>query len=242
MCDPISIGLVVAGTALQSYGQSQVAGAQKRDIIKSGQDYEAERARQADFTKRQEGTVADTLNTYSRPASDQRMADATAARQAAYTSPLEAKSFVADTPADFDPNNVVANRNAMTGRNQQAKSIAEALAKAKLDAYGDAQTRGNIMSNNNANAIAMVQRQARGSAQAGNIQQGTLQSKMEADKGAGATAGTIGDLFTMAGMLGAGGGLKTLGGKLFGFSNPLAAGTVGSGFGGTSLAGTGVLY
>jgi hypothetical protein len=77
------------------------------------------------------------------------------------------------------------------------------------------------MSNNNANAISMVQRQARGSAEAGNMQQGVLKSKLEADKGAGATAGTLGDLFTTAGMLGTGGGWDKLGTGLFGAKLPV---------------------
>jgi hypothetical protein len=208
----------MAGAALQSYGQSQVAGAQKRDITASGQQYEQERARQQAFTKEGAGSVASTLQTYSPQAVQQRTADAVGSRQTAYTAPLQAKNFVADMPADFDPNNVVAARNAFTGNRQQGKSISEALAKAKLDAYGDVKTGGDLAANDNANTLAMVRRIAAGSNAAAGIQQGTLQSKLEADKGAGSFAGGLGDLFTAAGSLygmsGGGAGSSLFGSKI----------------------------
>ena len=234
MCDPVSIGLVVAGSALKSYGDMQVASASKRDINKAGQDYQEERARQQGFTQEQQGTVADTLKTYSPEATMQRQADATDVRQKAYTSPLESKNFVAPMTADADPNSAVMLRNQATGQAQKSKSIAEALAKGKLDAYGDAQTQGNILGNLNANKLSMVQRIARGSQAAGNMEQGTLQSKLQADAHQGDTFHGIGDLFTTAAMLGTGaGGWSNLGGKLFGgtiapmtASAPSAFGTI----------------
>lgn len=229
MCDPISIGLTVAGTALQAYGSSQVAGAQKRDIAKSGQDYEAERTRQAGFNSQNSKTVSDTLGLYSPQAMGQRTADATATRQTAYVNPLTGHNFSAVNPADYDANNAVASRNAATGAHEQGKAISSALAKAKLDAYGDAQTGANIASNNNANQIDTTNRIARGSEQAEQVNQGTLDSKMQADHSAGSFAGGLGDLFTMAGSLGAmsPGGFSGLGSKLFGgsiapFSNSFA--------------------
>lgn len=221
MCDPISAGLVAVGTGLQMLGKSQIANAQKKSIAKVGQEYQDERGRQAGYTQQQEGTVADTLNTYSRPATDQRMNDATTARQASYVAPIQSQNPVVKAPADFDPNSAVARRNLQTGVTQQAKSVSSALAKARLDAYGDAQTRGRIAANNNANNIAMVQRIARGSADASNMMQGTLQSRLEADKGAGATAGTLGDIFTTAGMMAAGGGFDGLSNSLFGAKIPV---------------------
>lgn len=217
MCDPISIGLTLAGTALQAYGQSQVGGAQRRDIRASGQSYEAERGRQKGFEQENTGTVADTLKSYSPDAMGARTDAATATRQKSYVSPLASHNFVADAPANDVPNAAVMSRNAVTGNAEQSKSISQALAKGRLDAYGDAQTGGNIAADNNANKIGTVARIASGSQRAEGVQQNALGSKLEADKGAGAFAGGLGDLFTTFGMLGAGGaGGGGMGAKIFG--------------------------
>lgn len=230
MCDPISIGLTLVGSGLQMYGQSQVAGAQRRDINAAGKSYEAERGRQQGFEQENQGTVANTLATYARPATDQRVASATDARQKSYVAPLSSKSFVADAPANYDVNSAVMSRNAQTGGAEKDRAISQAIAKAKLDAYGDAQTGGHIAADNNASKVGMVARIARGSQAAEGVQQNALGSKLEADKAAGSFAGGLGDLFTVAGMLGGGGAFKSpsifggpgsgVGGGLFGIGKP----------------------
>jgi hypothetical protein len=216
---------MAVSTALKSYGQAQVASASKRDIRGAGEHYEAERGRQAEFTKENEGTVADTLNVYSPQSTIARQEAATDKRGKAYTSPLASKNFVAPMTADAAPNSVVNMRNLATGQATQAKSIAQALAKAKLDAYGDAETQGSILGNINANKISMVQRIARGSQRAGDMQQGTLQSKLAADAHQGDTFSGLGDLFSMAAMVGTGGGWEKLGTK-FGFGGPASGAQV----------------
>ena len=191
---------------MSMYGQTKVAGAQKKDIALEGQKYEEERTKQAGFQGENAGTVADTLKTYSPDANAARMADATTRRQDLYTAPISAKNFVADTPADFDPNNVIAARNRDTGMTQKLKSLSMAGTKGKLDAYGDANTVGNILAANNANKIGMVGRIADMSARAQAGQQAVLPAKLEADKGAGATYAQIGDGLKMAAMLSSGSG------------------------------------
>lgn len=223
MCDPVSIGLVVAGTALKSYGQSQVASAQKRDIASNGKSYEEERARQAGFRTENQGTVADTLNAYSRPSMDAASSTAIAKRTNDYVSPLDAKNFVAQGPADNAPNSAVMSRNVATGGAAKSMSVGEAIAKAQLDGNADAGLRANLHSADNSNRIGMVNRIAGGSADAENQQQGTLQSKMRADSHQGDTFSGIGDLFTAAGSLysmgGGAGGLQS-----GGISGPFSTG------------------
>jgi hypothetical protein len=206
MCDPVSIGLTMAGTALQAYAGSQAVGATKKVIAQQAATNEQERAQQQQFTQQNAGTVADTLKSYSPQAAGQRMDQAIANRGNAYTTPLQAKNFVADMPSDFDPNNVVAGRNAFTGNQQKSASIASALAKAKLDAYGDATLGGNIAAQNNSNQIGATNLIARNYLNADKAQQAVFAPQMQAAAHAGDTTGTIGDLFTMAGMMNAAGG------------------------------------
>lgn len=237
MCDPISIGLTLAGTAMSSYAQSQVASASKRDINASGQkfgtyladtgaNYEGERGRQNAAFDTNQGTVGDTLANYSAGNQQKLQDDATAKRQASYVAPLGNKDFAAPISADSAPNSAVASRNQATADTTKARSIGEALAKAKLDAYGDAKTVSGARAADNASNIAINTQAATHSQQAadqkqaalngGNeAQQNVLQYKLNADKHQGDTIGTIGDLFTTAGMLGAGGG-GGFGSKVFG--------------------------
>ncbi len=232
MCDPITIGLAVAGAAASAYGDYRVGKSNRRDIEAAAASYEKERTRQAGFQDENKATLGDTLTQLSRPASDQRVADAVSSRSDSYTAPIQGKNFVADMPADFDPNNVVMARNAWTGTQQKAKSISQALAKAKVDAYGDAQTRGNIIANDNTNKIGMVGRIARGSADAEAMQQGLLPGQLQANqKNAGATWYGIGDALKTAsmvsGMSGFGGAHSTFGnfsGNLSLADNPVELG------------------
>lgn len=192
---------MAVGTAASMYGQSRVESAQKKDIAATAEKYQQSRAQQQGFTAENEKTVADTLANYSKPTQDAASADAIANRQSAYTAPLQAKNFVADMPADFDPNNIIAGRNAYTGQKQQASSIANALAKAKLDAYGDVQTKNNIYANDNAAKIGMVKAISKNAADAAAGQQNILPLKLQADQNAGATWSGIGDVLKSAGMV-----------------------------------------
>lgn len=201
MCDPVSIGLTLAGSAISAYGRSQVARQQNKDIAATAAKYEAEKLKQGKLTAENEATVGKTLDLYGKPNQDKMTNDAVAARSAAYVAPIQNRQTGAATPKDFDPNNVIAARNAVTNNEQQAKSITEALAKAKLDAYGDVQTKGRIGANDNSQAIDMVKRIQGASAAAAGEQQAVLPALLKADQDKGQTAGAIGDIFTAAGSL-----------------------------------------
>lgn len=256
MCDPVSIGLTLAGTALQGVSQSQIAGAQKKDIAANGvkyQDYvnttqnarEGERTAQTGFFNDKMGTVADTLANYSRPNQDQLVGDAASKRQADYVAPINNMSFGAPTAPGTS--SAVTSRNDATAAAAKSKSIGEALAKGTLDAYGDANIASSAKAADNARQLAITQGAASrsqsaenvlqdGYAKANDMQQNTLQSKMEADKSAGSFTGGLGDLFTAAGSL------VSLGGGLGMFGTPAAAGTgAAAGFNFPALPGSGVL-
>lgn len=235
MCDPISIGLTLAGTVMQGIGQQQAAHAEKNDIYQSGRDYtqylsdsqknfEGNRTTQNAAFDKNQGTVADTLATYSQPNQQKLIDDATAKRQTAYVSPLNSMTFAAPSAADAAPNSAVSNRNAATGDAAKSLSIGEALAKAKLDAYGDAQTGMNTKAASNAADINITDQ---GAAQAQKVasnqqnvydttintkQNDVLPAQLQADSFKGSTMRSLGDMFTAAGSLASmGGGMGSFG-------------------------------
>lgn len=205
MCDPISIGLAAGGAILKSVAAGQVAGAQKKDIAAAGASYEAERARQAGFNETNQKTVADTLDNYSRGNFDATNSANIDKRQTAYVAPIGSVDFGA-APVATGTSSAVANRNAKTADAAKSYSLGQAIAKAKLDAYGDTQQALGLHSADNANNIGLTNRIASNSQRAEAMQQGTLQSKLQADQSKGSTLGGLGDLFTAAGMIASMGG------------------------------------
>lgn len=224
MCDPVSIGLTLAGTALQTVGQQQAAHAEKQSIYKSGQDYKgyladsganfgANRQVQNDAFAKNQGTVADTLATYSQPNQQKLLDDATAKRQASYVSPLNSMSFAAPVSSSIAPSSAVAQRNAATGDAAKSRSIGEALSKGALDAYGDARLVSNTAGANNAANINITDQDAARSGRVSQAQQGVydttigvkqnnvLPAQLALDSTAGNVAGGFGDLFSAAGAL-----------------------------------------
>lgn len=266
MCDPISIGLTLGGTILQGVAKQQNTSAAKRDINASGQkfdtylnkaddNYQGERGRQQGYFDKNQTTVADTLANYSRPNVQAVYDDNTAQRQRDYVSPLQAKSFMAPAAPDYAPNSAVDSRNAAYAGDAKARSIGEALAKAKLDAYGDTKTVIGGRAAGNASDIAITDQAASHSRQAADTmdralsggnsaQQDVLKYKLEADQHAGDTVGSIGDLFTTAGMLGSmGGGFGNIFGKtgVITGAGKNAAGWLGNGVT-PNIGGTGLIY
>lgn len=248
MCEPISIGLTLAGTALNAIGQGQKEGAMKRDVAASGRQYDtyiedtrnnfaSEKEKQRGFFDKNQGVFADTLANYSRPNQQQLQDEATAKRQATYTAPLSAMSFATPVPVDAAPNSAVSNANARFADEAKAQSLAEAMSKAALDAYGDARTISSAKAANNASDIAITDQAATGSnisygakqnALDGSIEarQSVLPAKLNARQASGNMFSTLGDLFTAGSMIyGLGGGLGGLGQSVneFGARNGIKA-------------------
>lgn len=253
---------------MQGMAQNKVAGAQKQYVAEAGRhydnyanaseaDFNAERGRQNAAFDKNQGTVADTLAAYSMPSQQKALDDATAKRQTSYTAPLQTMDFVAPVAKDGNTNFAVLDRNAKTGQAAKSQSIAQALAKASLDAYGDGRIVTSAKGANNAQNIAITAQGANRSQRAASVKQqgldrindarqGILPMQMEAAKGKGHTLGTIGDLFTTAGMMagmsngfGLGGAASKVGVITAGGKN--AAGFLGGGMT-PNIGGTGLTY
>jgi hypothetical protein len=201
MCDPIT-GTALALTALGT-GSNLIGQGQANDARKSALG--AERTRQQNYTNSEFGTAGDTLTDVSRPAQDQLLQGAQDTRRAAYAAPISNVPF-ASPIASTNP--VIAGEMQRASNTQRTKSLGEALAKANLDAYGDAQTQTGIKTNQNAQNIGITSQEAQAS-------QNVLPLELQNAQRKGQDARTIGDLLTGAGSiasLGAGG--------LFGANGP----------------------
>lgn len=216
MCDPVSltaVALTAAGTGAQAIGQGQARHAGKAAVA-------AEIARQKVIRAKSYGAEADTLQGVSRPEQDRLQQNAQGVRSAAYTAPIGGPSPTGGPSAFVSPfaasNPAIAAEFGRTGGNQQSKSIAEALAKAKLDSYGDANLFTGIRTGRNAQDIGFNTAESQGS-------NAVLPFELEAAKRKGAGMRALGDALTAAGAV------TSLGGAgLFGAGG---AATVGSDFG-----------
>lgn len=225
MCDPISAGLIIAGTVAQGVAASDAASHEKHDIQstekqysdylnKSNDAFQAERTKQNDFFNQNTGTVADTLSKYSLPNQTQALQTAQAKRQSDYTAPINAMSFGAPGAANAAPNSAVANRNNAQASAAKATSLSEAIAKANADAYSDVNTQLAGQAETNANAIRQTNINATKQQAAGNVTQNNinqeaqniqnlLPAKLAADANKGGLMRGIGQTLQMAGQLGA---------------------------------------
>ena len=258
MCDPLSAGLALAGGAsvAQTISGQQTGHAQKATLAQSGVDYnnylsksganfdQNRDTQNAAFAKNQ-GTVADTLANYSAPNQQQQIDAAGAKREADYTSPLNSMSFAAPVSADSAPNSAVTSRNNQTAATAKAKSLSEAIAKAHLDAYGDARTNTSAHAASNAADISIADQAAANANKGAQVQQNVFDTtndnnqklvplQMNADKAAGASMGQLGDALSAGSML------VSLGGAGFG-GQATGMGTLGQ-LTGSNAAGYGGLF
>lgn len=223
MCDPVTltaVALVGAGTAAQAEGQGQARHAAKGAVAD-------ESKRQGVIREKSYASEGDTLSGMGRPVQDQLQGNAERARGAAYTAPISGRGPNAPTPfvSPFAGSNpAIAGEFARTGGIQQSKSLGEALAKAKLDSYGDANFATDIRTGRNAQDIGFNSNEARES-------NAVLPYELEAAKRKGAGMRALGDVLTLAGAavgMGAGAGM---------FGGGAGATTVGSDFGGAAFKG-----
>jgi hypothetical protein len=225
MCDPVTltaVALVGAGTAAQAEGQGEARHASKAATA-------AEIRRQGVIRDKSYASEADTLKGVSRPVQDTLQGNAERSRAAAYVAPIGGPSPTGGPSAFVSPltpsNPAIAAEFNRQGANQQSKSIGEALAKAKLDSYGDANLVTGFRTQRNAQDIGFNTREA----QASNA---VLPYELEASKRKGAGMRALGDALTMAGSVVGMGGAGLFGGGA-------GATTFGSDFGpGFSSGGT----
>lgn len=215
MCDPVSataVALSVAGSAAQSAGQSQANNARSKALT-------AERERQQGYTDTNYRSAGDTLEGVSRPAQDQLYGAAQGVRQGAYGAPISSVPF-ASPIAPTSP--VIAGEFQRAGNTQMSKSLGEALAKANLDAYGDAQVKTGIRTNHNAQDIGITSQEAQNS-------QNVLPLELQNAQRKGQGLRTLGDLLTATGSI------ASLGGAGL-FSSAAAAPKFGVDFGSKMFA------
>lgn len=209
MCDPVTltaVALTAAGSAAQASGQAQARGAQQKAVG-------AEATRQKAISQKSFGSAADTLQGVSRPEQDRLQQNAEAQRGAAYTAPIGGPSPTGGASPYVSPlapsNPAIAAEFGRAGGNQQSKSISEALAKAKLDSYGDTNLFTGIRTGRNAQDIGFNSAEARGS-------EAVLPSELEAAKRHGAGMRALGDALTLAGSVTGLAGPGLFGSDLFG--------------------------
>lgn len=195
MCDPFSAtaaALTIAGTAATSAGVGQANKARSQALG-------AERSRQQGYTNTNFNTAGNTLENVSRPAQDQYYADAQGARRGAYAAPISNVPF-ASPIAPTSP--VIAGEYQRAGNTQMNKSLGEALAKANLDAYGDAQQKTGINTTHNAQDIGITSQEASAS-------QNVLPLEVQNAQRKGQGLRTLGDILTGVGQVAGLGGLGT---------------------------------
>lgn len=212
MCDPVTltaVALTAAGTAANAQGQGEARHAAKGAVT-------TEIGRQNVIRDKSYASEGDTLAGMARPVQDQLQGNAERSRAANYTAPIGAAPFVSPFAGS---NPAIAGEFARTGGIQQSKSLGEALAKAKLDSYGDANLATNLRTQHNSQDIAFNSNQARES-------NAVLPLELEAAKRKGQGMRSLGDALTAAGAIA---GMSGAG--LFG-SGAAGATTFGSDFGG----------
>ena len=207
MCDPVSltaVALTAAGTMAQAEGQSQARRAQQGAVT-------GEIGRQKVYRDKSLASEADTLQGVSRPEQDRLASNAEAKRGASYVAPIGGPSPTAGASGSspyvspLAPSNpAIAAEFQRQGTNQQSKSVAEALAKAKLDSYGDANLFTNIRTGRNAQDINFNSAEARDS-------NAVLPYELEAAKRKGAGMRALGDALTAAGAIVGVGGASLFG-------------------------------
>lgn len=188
MCDPVTltaVALVGAGTAAQAEGQGQARHAAKGAVS-------AESKRQGVIRDKSYGVVDNTLSGMGRPAQDQLQGNAERARGAAYTAPIGTTAPFMSPLAGSNP--AIAGEFQRAGGIAQSKSLGEALARAKLDSYGDANLATDIKTGHNAQDIGFNSRQAQES-------QAVLPYELEAAKNKGKNMRSLGDALTAAGSI-----------------------------------------
>lgn len=220
MCDPVTltaVALTAAGTAAQAEGQSQARHAQQGAV--SG-----EIGRQKVYRDKSLASEGDTLQGVSRPVQDKLASDAEAKRGVNYAAPIGGPSPTAGASGSspyvspLAPSNpAIAAEFQRQGDNQQSKSLGEALAKARLDSYGDANLMTGIRTQHNAQDIGINSAEARGS-------NAVLPFELEAAKRKGAGMRALGDVLTLSGSIVGMGGAGL-------FGSGAGATTVGSDFG-----------
>lgn len=228
MCNPLAIGLMVAGTALQVNAQSRRQAAMK-NAAEDAQN--AEILRQQGLSKEREEQLNPAMNNATRASQDAALADAAAKREAAYADsttlsgdPGTAGYQAPSAGASYgQPRIIQEEADKQRGKaNADVRNIGDA--RARLQSYGDVGLGNQILNQNAAGNINMLGGFSRMSSA---LLPGEVQAAMASKAGTGRNQELLGSALQMYGGAGAPGlgGASAYGAALGGSAN--AGATVG---------------
>lgn len=201
MCNPLAIGLMVAGTAMQVHAQRKRQ-ANMEDAAEDARALEA--SRQDKMREERESVLVDSQQGMGREAQDTALAEAQAKRAAAYEPENVPDSSTGGSYAGVSTDSGIPKivmedaANKRAAANADVRSVGDA--RARLGAYGDV-TLGNKISNSNTgNTLGMLGGFARGSA---NLLPGEVQAAMAKHAGDRKGQELLGTALTMYGGFGA---------------------------------------
>lgn len=222
MCNPVAIGLVVAGTALQMNAQSRRQSAMK-DAASDARAMEA--GRQDKLRGERESTLLASQQGQSVDAQNQSLEAAAAKREATYAPAAGPQQTSYNAATDNGAPKIVNDDAASKSAKAQGEAGAIGNARARLGSYSDVNL-GNRMANSDyANQIGMLGGFARSSAA---LLPGEVADAMARKEGTGQNQELIGTALSMYGSAGAPG----VGGAAAG-----GAGSYGAAMGGSAKAG-----
>lgn len=204
MCNPIAIGLMVAGTAMQVNAQRQ----RQKAMENAAEDAQnAEALRQGSLTKEREQALGPALENATRANQDAALEEAAAKRKAAYEGDTSMPG--SEGTADYQAPSAAAAEGQPTvvrqeADKQKAKADAEVRsigdARARLASYGDVGLGNQILNRDSGNQINMLGGFARSSAA---LLPGEVQAAMNSKAGKGRTQEMLGSALSMYGSFGA---------------------------------------
>lgn len=187
MCDPISLGLLAAGTAMQVVGNNQAKRA-------SWDAYNAEQTRQKAKTAEQDNLLDQSYSTADKLKDPNAQNDAAAKRTAAFVSALNARpATTAYLPGQDAAPKVIADTAANAAAGQSAYSNQQAGALANMTGANDQLLNTNLALNRNSQTIGQLGQDKYHSAQ-------VLDSELNAAKYKGGTLRGLGGLGQLLGM------------------------------------------
>ena len=201
MCNPLAIGLMVAGTALQVNAQHRRQSAME-DAAEDARA--AESLRQDKLREERESTLVESQQGMGLDAQNAALAEAQAKREAAYSDASVPDSSTGGNTSGVATDSGVPKivsedaSNKREAANADVRSIGDA--RARLGSYGDVSLGNRIANSNSANTIGMLGGFAKQSA---NLLPGEVQAAMASKAGKGRNQELLGTALQLYGSAGA---------------------------------------
>ena len=229
MCNPVAIGLVVAGTALQMNAQSRRQAAMK-DAAADARALES--GRQEKLRGEREATLYDSQQGMGVDAQAAALAAAAAKREDTYAPAAAEQPTSYNAATDDGAPKIVSDDAASKGAKAQGEASAIGNARARLGSYSDVNLGNRVANSNFANQLGMLGGFARGSAA---LLPAEVADAMARKEGTGRNQELIGTALQMYGSAGAPGigGAAAAGGA----GAAGGAASYGSAMGGSAQAG-----